>query len=83
MENWVFFYEYAQYKHKEILKEADLERLIRKMRPKNKTSSSHLYFILNHLGGLMVKIGIFLQKKCRETPSCSNFSEYKLIDGKD
>jgi|GEM_PF-7058124 len=83
MENWVFFYEYAQDKHKEILKEAEQERLIRKTRPKNKTSFAYLYFSLNYLGGLMVKIGTFLQKKSQETPSGSHFSDYKLLDNKD
>ncbi|GAB4116395.1 MAG: hypothetical protein Kow00103_12080 [Candidatus Caldatribacteriota bacterium] len=83
MENWFFYYQYAQSRQKELLKEAEIERMIKQLQTKNKTSPSYLQHILNHLGGLMIKMGIFLQKKYQETSSGAKCSEHKLLNIKN
>jgi len=54
MENWWFLYEFAKERHGELLKEAEMERLIRKNRSKSKRSFNGFYFLLNNLGKVMV-----------------------------
>ncbi len=83
MENWFFYYQYAQSRQNELLKEAETERMIRQLQTKNKTSPSYLHHILNYLGGLMTKTGTFLQKKYHKASSCANCSEYKLLNIKN
>jgi len=58
-----FSYEYVKARHEELLKEAEIERLIRKHQVKSQRSFNGLYFILNNLGKMMVNWGSFLQKR--------------------
>jgi len=58
-----FSYEYVKARHEELLKEAEIERLIRKHQVKSQRSFNGLYFILNNLGKIMVNWGSFLQKR--------------------
>jgi hypothetical protein len=51
--SWIL-YEWAKERQGEFLKEAEMERLIRKNRPKSKRSFSGLLFLLNSLRKIMV-----------------------------
>lgn len=62
MYNSWLLYEWAKERQGEFLKEAEVERLIRKNQSKSKRSFSGLHFLLNNLGKIMVTWGLFLQK---------------------
>jgi len=62
MENWLILYEFAKERHRELLKEAEMERLIRKNQSKSKRSFNGFHFLLNNLGKVMVTWGLFFQK---------------------
>jgi len=62
MENWWFLYEFAKERQGELLKEAEMERLIKKNQSKSKRSFNGLRFLLNNLGKAMITWGLFLQK---------------------
>ena len=58
-----FSYEYVKARHEKLLKEAEIERLIRKNQVKSPRSFNGFRFILGHLGKIMVNWGSFLQKR--------------------
>ena len=62
MYNSWLLYEYAKERQGEFLKEAEMERLIRKYQSKSKRSFNGLRFLLNNLGKVMITWGLFLQK---------------------
>jgi len=62
MYDFWFLYEYAKERHEELLKEAEMERLIKKNQYKSKRSFNGLRFLLNNLGKVMITWGLFLQK---------------------
>jgi len=67
MYDFWFLYDYVKERHEELLKEAEMERLIRKNRPKSKRSFNGFRFLLNKLGKILIKWGSFLQKRYNET----------------
>lgn len=62
MYNSWLLYEWAKERHGEFLKEAEMERLIRKNRSKSKRSFNSLHILLNNLGKILITWGLFLQK---------------------
>ncbi len=54
MYNHWLLYELAKERQRESLKEVEMERLIRKNRPKSKRSFSSLRFLLSNLRKIMV-----------------------------
>ncbi len=68
MYDFHFSYDYAKARHEELLKEAEIERLIRKHRVKSPRSFNVLYLILSNLGKIMVNWGSFLQKRYAGIP---------------
>jgi len=62
MYNSWLWYEYAKERQGEFLKEAEMERLIRKYQSKSKRSFNGLRFLLNNLGKILMTWGLFLQK---------------------
>jgi len=62
MYDFYYIYEYVTERHEELLKEAEMERLIRKNRSKSKRSFNGLRFLLNNLGKILVTWGMSLQK---------------------
>ena len=69
-----FSYEYVKARHEELLKEAEIEHMIRKSQVKSPRSFNGLRLILSHLGKIMVNLGTSLQKRYEETP-CSQFTQ--------
>ncbi len=55
MYNSWLLYEWAKERHGEFLKEAEMERLIRKNRPKSKRSFNGFHFLLNNLGKILIR----------------------------
>ena len=62
MYNSWLLYEWAKERQREFLKEAEMERLIRKYQSKSKRSFNGLRFLLNNLGKILITWGLFLQK---------------------
>lgn len=67
MENWWIIWQLAKIKNEELLKEAEVWRLIRKNQPKSKRSFNGFRFLLNNLGTILIRWGSFLQKRNSET----------------
>jgi len=65
MYDFYHIYEYITERHKELLKEAETERLIRKNQPKSKKLFNGPRFLLDNLGKILVTWGISLQKRNR------------------
>ena len=63
MFNYQYLNDYVKARHEELLKEAEIERMIRKNQVKSQRSFNGLYLILNNLGKIMVNWGSFLQKR--------------------
>ena len=63
MENWRFFYDLTKERQKVLIKEAEIERLIRKNQPESKILFNGLRFLLNNLEKVRVVWGLFLQKR--------------------
>ena len=61
-------YEYVKARHEELLKEAEIEHMIRKSQVKSPRSFNGSRFILSHLGKIMVNLGTSLQKRYEGTP---------------
>jgi len=68
MYNFWFLYDYAKERHEELLKEAEMERLIRKNQIKSPRSFNGFRFLLNNLGKIMINWGSFLQKRYEGIP---------------
>jgi len=62
MYNSWLLYEWAKERQGEFLKEAEMERLIRKYRSKSKSSVNGLRFLLNNLGKVLITCGIISSK---------------------
>ena len=62
MYNSWLLYEWAKERQGKFLKEAEMERLIRKYQSKSKRSFNGLRFLLNNLGKILITWGLFLQK---------------------
>jgi len=58
MYNSWLLYELAKERHGELLKEAEMERLIRKNQSKSKSSVNGLRFLLNNIGKILITWGI-------------------------
>jgi hypothetical protein len=56
-------FDYVKKRHADLLKEAETERMIRKYQISSSNSFFGLSFMLNKLGEIMVKWGIYLQKR--------------------
>jgi len=63
MFNYQYLNDYVKARHEELLKEAEIERMIRKHQVKSPRPFNGLYLILNNLGKIMVNWGSFLQKR--------------------
>lgn len=67
MDNWWIIWELAKMKNEQLLKEAEMERLVRMVQPKSKISFNGFRFLLNKLGKILIRWGSFLQKRYNET----------------
>jgi hypothetical protein len=54
-------------KNEQILKEAEMERLVRMVQPKSKRLFNGFRLLLNELGKILIRWGSFLQKRYTET----------------
>ena len=68
MNYFQFSYDSVKARHKELLKEAETERLIRKHQVESQRSFNGLYLILSNLGKIMVNLGTSFQKRYEGTP---------------
>lgn len=66
MDNWWIIWQLAKMKNEQILKEAEMERLVRMAQPKSKRSFNGFRFLLNKLGKILIRWGSFLQKLYNE-----------------
>lgn len=67
MENWWNIWQLAKMKNEQLLKEAEMERLVRMIQPKSKRSFNGFHFLLNKLGKILIRWGSLLQKRYNET----------------
>jgi hypothetical protein len=54
-------------KNEQLIKEAEMERLVRMVQPKSKRSFNGFCLLLNELGKILIRWGSFLQKRYTET----------------
>jgi hypothetical protein len=54
-------------KNEQLLKEAEMERLVRMVKPKSKRPFNGFRFLLNKLGKILIRWGSFLQNRYNET----------------
>jgi hypothetical protein len=54
-------------KNEQLLKEAEMEHLVRMVQPKSKRSFNGFGFLLNKLGKILIRWGSFLLKRYNET----------------
>jgi len=67
MDNWWIIWELAKMKNEQLIKEAEMERLVRMVQPKSKRSFNGFRLLLNELGKILIRWGSFLQKRYTET----------------
>jgi hypothetical protein len=67
MDNWWTIWQLAKMKNEQLLKEAEMERLVRMVQPKPKRSFNGFHFLLNKLEKILIRWGSFLQKRYNET----------------
>ena len=63
MFNYQYLNDYVKARHEELIKEAEIERLIRKNRVKPQRLFNGIRFILNNLKEMMLNWGSPVQKK--------------------
>jgi hypothetical protein len=67
MDNWLIIWELVKMKNEQLLKEAEMERLVRMVQPKSKRLFNGFRLLLNELGKILIRWGSFLQKRYTET----------------